>query len=136
MAIAPRRIGTVYRDRDQGDDDSDYGSIDESDLSDILVQAESQPLDSLVLTSIESDPVIEHASTRLFASEQRLQQNLLSSLVPDQQVWSSAPQVDLSRVDQAVRSGKSNATRHPKVQYTGLTALTEASDSIRRHTPE
>lgn len=79
--------------------ESDYGSLHDEDVDQLLSQAESQPLDHLVLTSIDSDPVVEHASTRLFASEQLLQQNLLGVKVYSQASQDITLQVDDSRLD-------------------------------------
>lgn len=60
--------------------ESDYGTdIDDQDITNLLLKAESQPLDDIVLTSIEQDPVSEHAIIHLRSSGQEAQQTIDSS---------------------------------------------------------
>lgn len=55
---------------------SDYGSeIDDRELSDLLSTTESQPIDNLSLTSIEQDPITEHAIIHLRSSGQSLHES-------------------------------------------------------------
>lgn len=98
-SILTAREEQRHDDDDDGNAESDYGSLHDEDVDQLLSQAESQPLDHLVLTSIDSDPVVEHASTRLFASEQLLQQNLLGVTVYSQASQDITLQVDDSRLD-------------------------------------
>lgn len=53
-------------------DESDYGSdIDEASLDAILLHAESQSGERLILTSIDQDPVLEHVAHLSANSKER-----------------------------------------------------------------
>ncbi|QIW95537.1 hypothetical protein AMS68_001055 [Peltaster fructicola] len=71
-AVSDRHSSSLQTAPDAG---SDYGTdIDDDDINDLLLKADFQPLDDIVLTSIEQDPVTEHALIHLPSSGQEVQQ--------------------------------------------------------------